>query len=31
MSVLDAKIPAGPIKDKWTNHKNKINVVIPLT
>ncbi len=26
---LDAKIPAGPIKDKWTNHKNKINVVNP--
>jgi succinate dehydrogenase / fumarate reductase flavoprotein subunit len=29
MSVLDAKIPAGPIKDKWTNHKNAINVVNP--
>lgn len=29
MSVLDAKIPAGPIKDKWTNHKNHINVVNP--
>jgi succinate dehydrogenase / fumarate reductase flavoprotein subunit len=29
MSVLDAKIPAGPIKDKWTNHKNKINLVNP--
>ena len=26
---LDAKIPAGPIKDKWTNHKNAINVVGP--
>lgn len=26
---LDAKIPEGPIKDKWTNHKNKINVVNP--
>jgi len=26
---LDAKIPAGPIKDKWTNHKNAINVVNP--
>ena len=24
MSVLDAKIPEGPIKDKWTNHKNNI-------
>ena len=29
MSVLDAKIPEGPIKDKWTNHKNHINVVNP--
>ena len=27
--ILDAKIPEGPIKDKWTNHKNKINVVGP--
>jgi succinate dehydrogenase / fumarate reductase flavoprotein subunit len=26
---LDAKIPAGPLKDKWTNHKNAINVVNP--
>jgi succinate dehydrogenase / fumarate reductase flavoprotein subunit len=26
---LDAKIPAGPIKDKWTKHKNAINVVNP--
>jgi succinate dehydrogenase / fumarate reductase flavoprotein subunit len=26
---LDAKIPEGPIKDKWTNHKNHINVVGP--
>lgn len=29
MATLDAKIPAGPIKDKWTNHKNHINVVNP--
>lgn len=29
MSVLDAKIPAGPLKDKWTNHKNNINLVNP--
>lgn len=29
MSVLDSKTPEGPIKDKWTNHKNKINVVNP--
>lgn len=26
---MDAKIPEGPIKDKWTNHKNHINVVNP--
>ncbi len=29
MSVLDSKIPEGPIKDKWTKHKNDINVVNP--
>ncbi len=29
MSVLDSKIPEGPLKDKWTNHKNKINLVNP--
>ena len=29
MATLDAKIPEGPIKDKWTNHKNHINVVNP--
>ncbi len=29
MAMLDAKIPEGPLKDKWTNHKNKINVVNP--
>ena len=29
MAKLDAKIPKGPIKDKWTNHKNHINVVNP--
>lgn len=29
MSKLDSKIPAGPLKDKWTNHKNTINVVNP--
>ena len=29
MSVLKSNIPEGPIKDKWTNHKNKINVVHP--
>jgi succinate dehydrogenase / fumarate reductase flavoprotein subunit len=29
MSKLDSKIPEGPIKDKWTKHKNDINVVNP--
>ena len=26
---LDSKCPTGPIKDQWTDHKNKINVVNP--
>jgi len=29
MSKLDSKIPEGPIKDKWTKHKNEINLVNP--
>ena len=29
MSVLDSKVPEGPIKDKWTNYKNTINLVNP--
>jgi len=29
MSVLDSKVPEGPIKDKWTNYKNKIDLVNP--
>ena len=29
MATLDSKIPEGPLKDKWTNHKNNINVVNP--
>ena len=29
MSILDSKVPEGPIKDKWTNHKNNINLVNP--
>ncbi len=29
MSTLDSKIPEGPVADKWTNHKNHINVVNP--
>ncbi|MBL4585530.1 MAG: fumarate reductase/succinate dehydrogenase flavoprotein subunit [Flavobacteriales bacterium] len=27
---LNANIPEGAIKDKWTNHKNAINVVNPV-
>lgn len=26
---LDPKIPKGPLKDKWTNHKNNIKLVNP--
>ena len=29
MSVLDSKVPNGPIKDKWTTYKDKINLVNP--
>lgn len=29
MSILDSKIPKGPLADKWTNYKNKINLVNP--
>lgn len=29
MATLDSKIPEGPISEKWTNHKNKINLVNP--
>ena len=29
MAVLDSKIPQGPVADKWTNHKSKINLVSP--
>ncbi|MGB7841204.1 MAG: fumarate reductase/succinate dehydrogenase flavoprotein subunit [Salinimicrobium sp.] len=29
MSVLESKIPKGPLEDKWTNHKNNINLVNP--
>ena len=28
-SKLNSKIPEGDIKNKWTNHKNKINLVNP--
>ena len=29
MAKLDSKIPKGPLSDKWTNHKSKINLVSP--
>ncbi len=29
MSVLDSRIPEGPLADKWTNHKNNIRLVNP--
>ena len=27
--ALDSKVPEGPLADKWTSHKNKINLVNP--
>ncbi len=27
--ALDSKVPKGPIKDKWTNYKDKIDLVNP--
>lgn len=27
--TLNSKIPQGPLKDKWTDYKNKINLVSP--
>lgn len=29
MGILDSKIPKGPLADKWTKHKNEINLVNP--
>lgn len=29
MATLDSKIPHGPLKDKWTNHKDHIDLVNP--
>ncbi len=29
MSILKASMPEGPLKDKWTQHKNDINLVNP--
>ena len=27
--ALDSKVPKGPIKDKWTTYKDKIDLVNP--
>lgn len=27
--TLDSKVPQGPIKDKWTDYKNNIDLVNP--
>ena len=29
MSELKSPMPEGPLKDKWTQHKNDINLVNP--
>ena len=29
MATLDSKIPEGPLRDKWTTYKDKINLVNP--
>ncbi|MEZ4840159.1 MAG: fumarate reductase/succinate dehydrogenase flavoprotein subunit [Flavobacteriaceae bacterium] len=29
MTTLNSKVPQGPIKDKWTSYKDKINLVNP--
>lgn len=29
MGILNSKIPSGPLADKWTKHKNDINLVNP--
>jgi len=29
MSKLDSKNPSGPLAEKWTNHKNHMNLVAP--
>ncbi len=29
MSILDSKIPAGPISDKWTDYKDHLKLVAP--
>jgi len=30
MSTLNSNVPEGPLKDKWTNHKNNIDLVNPV-
>ncbi|WP_088340050.1 fumarate reductase/succinate dehydrogenase flavoprotein subunit [Robiginitalea sediminis] len=29
MGILDSKVPSGPLAEKWTKHKNDINLVSP--
>ncbi|CAM1358241.1 Succinate dehydrogenase, flavoprotein subunit [Tenacibaculum litopenaei] len=29
MAILDSKVPKGPLKTKWTDYKDKINLVNP--
>ena len=29
MGILDSKVPKGPLAEKWTSHKNKIDLVNP--
>ncbi len=29
MGILDSKVPSGPLADKWTNHKNHVDLVNP--
>ena len=29
MSILDSKIPKGPLAEKWSKHKSNIKVVSP--
>ncbi|WP_019670957.1 fumarate reductase/succinate dehydrogenase flavoprotein subunit [Eudoraea adriatica] len=29
MGILDSKIPSGPLAEKWTKHKNEIDLVNP--
>ena len=29
MSTLESKVPSGPLAEKWTKHKNEINLVNP--